>query len=255
MIKSDTILRAENPTFDQYHGLENELVTIKVPEITNTYVPISYKEMIDSTMELLDKEGLKVNSRRYSTNKTRTQVIAYYGIEGDNEQFGKQLAWRNSYDRSMSVAFTSGANVWICGNGCVSGDMVFKKKHVGDVKVELEEAIKEQIGSIQETYDRMLTDFERLQHHPLSFKEMAEVCGRMFIEEQVITPNQLSKLRKELLKPTFDYGYEGYDFNNNDAYSLYQHSTYILKDAHPYMNARQLYKLHSFFMEKVALKN
>ena len=62
---------------------------------------------------------------------------------------GTRFAFRNSYDKSMSVATVAGANVWICENGLVKGDMQFIRKHTGSVVKELNSIIIKTIEQLE----------------------------------------------------------------------------------------------------------
>jgi hypothetical protein len=234
---------------DGYYGIEKELIQLDIPEETTHYKPISYKRLIDETMEMLDKNNLQVLSRRYETNRDRQAVIAYYNVQGPDAPFGYQLAWRNSYNKAMSVAFTTGVHVWICGNGLVSGEQVFTKKHVGSVSIDLRDEMQKQIDQMGNTYDQMISEMEVLQQRPLTQREMAELAGRLFIEKEVITPTQMSTLKKQILEPSFDYSYDDYSFENQDMYSLYQHGTYALKSSSPYNNVQNLAGWHEALLE------
>ena len=75
---------------------------------------------------------------------------------------------------------------------------------------------------------------------------MSELAGRMFIEENILQANQLSILKKEIHKPSFDYGGIG-----NSAYELYQHVTHALKGAHPLKSSKQFVKTHEFFNDYI----
>jgi len=246
---TETILRKDVENFNDYHGIELDLLEVQIPEETNHYKPISFKELIDTSMEMCDKNGLNVVSRRYTTNGKKNEVIAYYGIEGHEDFMGHQLAWRNSYNKSMSVAFVSGSEVWICGNSCVKGDMTFKKKHIGTIKEELQETIKIQIDGLGDTYESIIRDFQTMKLRELTVSEMSALCGRMYIEERLLTVNELTTVKDEILKPTFNYSHDGYQWGNNDLYSLYHHCTYALKDSHPYKSANAHKDLHQFFLK------
>lgn len=232
-----------------YYGIEKDLINLEVPQETAHYKPIGYKRLIDETMEMLDKNNLKIVSRRYQTNRALDAAIAYYNVEGPDVPFGFQIGWRNSYNRSMSFAFVSGVHVWICGNGMISGDETFRRKHQGTVSLDLRTEMQRQIDSLTETYERTMTDIELLQHKELNTRQMAELAGRLFIEKEVLSPTQMSALKREILQPSFDYSYSGYNFGNNDFYSLYQHGTYILKESNPYTNVREHVAWHEAIVE------
>lgn len=250
-MKSHIILPSDVSDFSAFHGIEQELISLPIPESTNYYRPVSHRELMETVFDEIAKEGFTINSRRYVANKDRSKVIAYYGIESGDGRYSYQIGWRNSYDKSLSVGFVTGLEVRICGNGCLFGDYKFRKRHQGDVNNQLRDAIHEHVVTMNESYEQILTDFNGMKLRQLTKKEMAELAGRMFIECEIINPNQLSSLKAEILNPTFDYSDVTYNFENSDMYSLYQHLTYVLKDSHPLTNAKQLAAAHKFITEEM----
>lgn len=93
---------------------KKELYLVPIPSATNTYAPVSHRNVIDATLEQLYKHNLAVSEQNYVSARQGQQVIGYMDIKYDNnEELGMRLAFRNSYDKSMSVAFVAGASVWI----------------------------------------------------------------------------------------------------------------------------------------------
>ena len=90
------------------------LFNIALPEKTESYSPVSHKNILDATYEQLDRHDLRVISEGFNSNRAGTEVIGYLDINHPAlETLGMRLAFRNSYDKSMSVAFAAGSVVWI----------------------------------------------------------------------------------------------------------------------------------------------
>lgn len=90
------------------------LISVPVPRDTESYSAVSHRSIIEVMQEELDRNNMLVVSEKYNTNRIGTQVIGYMDIRRtDNEELGMRVAFRNSYDKSMSVAFTAGSVVWI----------------------------------------------------------------------------------------------------------------------------------------------
>jgi hypothetical protein len=71
----------------------------------------------------------------------------------------------------------------------------------------------------------------------------AELIGRLFAEEQILTSREASAVVKEWRNPTFE------DFKENNLWSLYNHCTYALKEARVDKKIPALKKLHEFSMQ------
>ena len=91
-----------------------ELYQVPLPERTESYTPVSHKQLIEETEENLDRQGFAIAEETYSTNKYGTQLVGKFGlVNNEDPEIGFQIAVRNSYDKSMSVAFAAGNIAWI----------------------------------------------------------------------------------------------------------------------------------------------
>lgn len=63
----------------------------------------------------------------------------------------------------------------------------------------------------------------------------------------LITSTQLGIIKRELNEPTFK------DFTDPTVWSLYNHITYSLKEAHPSQYMKQHINVHKFFEEEFSL--
>lgn len=218
-----------------------ELLSVQVPRDTDTYSAVSHRSIIEVMQEELDKHNLISVSEKYNSNSKGTQVIGYMDIRRpDNEDLGMRVAFRNSYDKSMSVAFTAGSVVWICGNGMVSGELQYLRRHTGTVNQELHFKINNTINQLDDHFTTMLQHSEQMKNISLDKDEMAKLLGRMFFQENLITPTQLNIIKKEFEESQFE------SFREDNLWSLYNHVTFSLKEAHPLTYMRQHKDLHQF---------
>ena len=110
-----------------------------VPARTESYTPIPNSYFLETVPQLINSSGLRVTGMRTYTNLLGTKMTNYISVinphaEANDLGIEMMLGGRNSYDKSMSAALAAGANVMICGNGVVQGDMlVFRRKHMGTI--------------------------------------------------------------------------------------------------------------------------
>jgi hypothetical protein len=155
-----------------------------------------------------------------------------------------QIGWQNSYDKSLSLKFAIGTRIFICENGCVSGDYgAFKHKHVGEIQTFTPQAITDYILDAGEAFTRMQSERESMKQIVLDRRAQAELIGRMIIDEQFIESTQLNIIKRELEKPTHNYGAE------NSLWELYQFTTFSMKEIHPSLWMNNHIDAHSFFVE------
>jgi len=133
----------------------------------------------------------------------------------------------------------------ICQNGCVHGDFgSFRKKHVGTVQTFAPNAITEYIKSSGDVFTRMQQEREAMKQIELTKRTKAELIGRMMIEEEFIQSTQLNIIKRELDKPTYDYGAQ------DSMWELYNFTTFAMKEAHPSMWMQNHMDAHKFFVNE-----
>lgn len=218
-----------------------DLYNVRIPASTDSYSAVSHQNIIEAVYEQLDKRNLQVVKEKYNVAANGDKVIGYFDMNYmGNSEMGMRLAFRNSYDKSMSVAFVAGTQVFICGNGCISGEIQFLRKHTGSVLTELN-------NKIVTTIEQLEDHFIRTERHSIQMKSIelpkikaAELYGRMFMVEDIISPTQLSIVKKELNEPTHKV------FEEETLWSAYNHVTFALKEAHPLNYINQHVNLHKF---------
>ena len=215
-----------------------------LPERTATYSPVSHAEIIEAITTNAITNNLNIIRNRTYTNMFGTRVVGFFDIE-DGSEFGNSnglkmmLGYANSYDKSRSVAFVAGASVWICGNGMISGSlMAFKRKHTGTVASELEERIQTGVDKMRSDFGRLNMEVDIMKNYSLTPRQKAEILGIMYFEHNLVTPTQLSVIKRELTQSEH--------FKDDNAWSLYNNVTEALKKSHPMDIIGDHMKLHNF---------
>ena len=224
------------------------LFNVAIPARTDSYSPVSHRNILNATYEQLDRHNLIVEKEGFNSNRIGTGVIGYLDIKHpDVDNLGMRLAFRNSYDKSMSVAFVAGANVWICENGAISGEIQYVRKHTGSVVQELNSKIINTINQLDEHFQKIIRQSEQLHNIEMSKEQYAKLIGRLFIIDKVVIPTQLNIISREIDEPSFE------DFRDMNAWSLYNHVTYSLKESHPTTYLQQHTEFHSFMEREFQL--
>ena len=220
------------------------MLTAPVPKLTRTYKPVSHQELIDLTLESIHQSGYTLESQSYSTAKDGEIANGRYTIANvADSEMKLQIGWQNSYDRSLSLKFALGTSIIICSNGMVKGDHgAFRKKHQGDIQTFTPSAISEYIKGGGDTFRNLQLDRDRLKTYEATEQTQAELLGRLFVQESIVSATQLSTIKRELRKPTHDYGAQG------SMWELYNHVTFAMKDAHPQRWMQDHVNIHDFFL-------
>ena len=234
-----------------YAAMESRALQAPLPARTTSYSPVSHAEVISAIEANAKKNNLTIVKRRMYSNILGTRVTSFFDVE-DGTEFGKEhglkmmFGYRNSYDKSMSVAFVAGATVWICENSCISGDMMaFKRKHTGTVATELKAKIQVGIDRMKNEFGKLLLEVDVMKNYSLTQRQKAEVLGVMYFERNIVTPTQLSIVKREITQSE--------NFKEDNAWSLYNNVTESLKKSHPITVIQDHIKFHGFMREIVGI--
>lgn len=230
-----------------YVTTKRELVEVDVPMQTRTYKPVTHMQLIDKTLEAIDKQGFTLKSEEYTMAREGKQANGRYTINTNDGEMDIMVGWQNSYDKSISLKFAIGARIFICSNGAVSGDMgTFRKKHQGDVQEFTPANIGEYIKGAGDVFYNLQQDRDVMKNREINKKVQAELLGRMFIDDAIITSTQLSIIKGEIEAPTHDYN------SPNSMWELYNYATFAAKQEHPSKYYETHINLHKFFKAELS---
>ena len=235
--------------------LENQ----PLPNHGKSYTVVSHKEVIENTKKLLEDSGFTIRRELYRANMNAQVAQGVYhiypsrsiddNIVNENE-LGMMFAWTNSYDRSKSFQCAIGAYVMVCSNGMMCGDMMnFKRKHTGTAGHDIVMQLSNQIKNGEKHYTRILNDRDSLKNVTLTNREQSEVLGRLFADDEIVTSSQVSIIKKEMKKPSFNY-----DCLDDNAWAFYNHVTHSLKVSPPRDWMQDSQNFHDFMMNEVVAK-
>lgn len=225
-----------------------DLFEIPLPTKTESYTPVPHREVIGIAREELDKAGLTIINEIYHSAKEGKQAIGSYLIGNGDPEMNLKLMWHNSYDKTMPLRWAIGANVIVCGNGMVRGDIgAFKRRHTGTVLEDYRKQATVHIGKAGEMFGKLSNDREAMKNIAITKKTVAELMGRMYIEEGIVNATQLGIIRREIENPSYDYKADG------SVWQIYNHVTVALKEAHPHNHIEQHIRSHNFFKKEFKL--
>ena len=237
----------------------NYLENAPLPNHGKSYTVISHKQVIDSTIQLLQDSGFVIQKELYRANMNANVAQGIYHILPINtvdptimeeKELGMMFAWTNSYDKSTRFQCAIGAYVMVCHNGMVAGDMMnFRRKHTGSADHDIRMQISNQIKNGEKYYKRIINDRDAMRNTELSLQEQAEIAGRLYINEDILDAAQMSCVKAELEKPSYDY-----QCDQENAWTFYNHVTHALKKAHPRDWLSDSQNFHDFMTARVLSK-
>lgn len=231
---------------------EQQVYDVPVPEATKSYSPVPHQFVSETLQNVLSKYGVGVRKKHFATNSSGTQLVARFDLDQvtKDRTLGYRICFQNSYDKSMSVGFHKSAVVLVCDNGMmveVSNMGQYRRKHTGNVQQILTKKIKHTLKGFPELMKQTVRDAEAMKQIKVDRTAAAELCGRMFIEHELINTVQLNVIKKELETPSYKA------FAEPTLWSLYNHMTHSIKEAHPTKYVQQHQSIHKFVKEQFNL--
>ena len=213
------------------------------PNHGKTYTVIRHKFLIDASKSILKTHGFNIVNEAYSATSNLNVAQGTYHIESDKDsELGMMFAWSNSYDKSTRFQCGIGAYVFVCGNGMVSGDLSsYARKHTGNADSEAFNHIMSQIKHADKYFSKLILDKDELKKVCLNKKEQSELTGRLFIDEELIDATQMSCIKNEMNKASYEY-----EADLENAWTFYNHVTHALKKSHPRSWMSDQQKFHEF---------
>lgn len=226
---------------------EHYIRNASLPTHGKSYTVISHGFIIDETRRELAAAGFQINQELYKTSLDGQVAQGVYHLNyGNDQDMGLMFAWSNSYNKQMRFKCAIGAQVFICMNGVVSGDLAnFQRKHIGSALVDVSNSIRFQIAHAKDYYNNLIADKEMLKQVTLNQSQKGSVIGRLLIEQQILTLTQVGIVQREIDKPT-----HAYSTNPNSAWDLYNYVTFALKESHPITYISDHQKVHNFFVDE-----
>jgi len=232
-----------------YQVPQSKLLAVVPPTDTRTYKAISHGQLIDLTLEGIHGSGFQLGRQNYSMAREGNVANGHYTItDVADSEMQIQIGWQNSYDKSITLKWAMGVHIFICSNGCISGDMgAFKRKHQGSIQEFTPQAISEYIKTAAEVFVSMQKQREQMKQIELTKRVTAEILGRMVVDNEIITTTQLNIIKRELDKPTHNYGAQ------NSMWELYQFVTFSMKEIHPTLWMDDHIHAHEFFTNEAGI--
>lgn len=234
-----------------------ELINFPLPHHGGKYKIVSHKFVIDQTLDKLKTSGFIVTNQVYKANKNGNVAQGILHLRHSkldkeliDDDLDMMFAWTNSYDKSKRFSCCIGANVVVCGNGLVAGEINYARKHIGTADYDIIKQISKQVDEASKTYKELLDDKDELVNTNVDYSKQCELLGRLFAEEEILDPGQLTIVKNEMKEPSYDYGVD-----NESAWAFYNHVTHAMKKTHPKTWMEDQAKFHRFMTMKVVENN
>lgn len=181
----------------------DQLDLIPLPEETDSYIPVSHFHLSQKIMSLSQEilRDYTLLGENYAVSRNGNQLFALLNFEREQSEIGLSVAFRNSYDKSMSLGIAVGGQVLICDNLMLHGEIAVMKKHTKNVWVEFEDIAIASLYKSQRNFEKVLEDSDKLKKLSLRLDDAYRLMGMLY-GHGVISPRQLTTLKAEWLHPS-----------------------------------------------------
>jgi len=226
---------------------EKYLRGIALPEKTRTYEPLGHGVQIDVLLEEVDRAGFAVDQDlsfvHAQDGQIMTGVMNLLHPDATDPDIGIKLGFMNSLNKQRPASIAIGGNVFICTNGMFIGEHVLRKKHCNGVFEEYQSYARETLKFTGDHYLEVLDHKGLMQDITINETKSAELAGRLFWQEEVITGQQLKLLRGEV-KNSKNFGMDENGYLS--LWDFYNNVTETLKISHAKTYIQDHIRLHDF---------
>jgi hypothetical protein len=218
---------------------------VPMPDATDTYVPVSHFHLADRLktigQDILTDYALV--GENYALARQGQQLFALLKFQNDNSGMALSVGFRNSYDRSMSIGLAVGANVFVCDNLMLTGEIAVMKKHTKNVWDSLEDLAITTLYKSDKNFHQLVADSEFLKGRQLATEEGFKTMGLLF-GQGILSPRQMSTVKAEWLHPSHE------EFQPRNEWTFYNACTEALKSSAPNGIMEKHIKLHNALVDR-----
>ncbi len=224
----------------------SDLRAVPLPAKTETYSPVDHDELIKKVIAITtDVLPVKLMAQGFGLAKDGQRLFAHLrfrnGIE--NKEMGLCLGVVNSYDKRLPIKIAAGANVFVCDNLALCGEITYMRKHTGDVWNILEDAIRDHIGLTEDAFLQVLEDVKQMKRIKLTNDKAYQILGLLY-GNRLLTNPMMTIARREWNEPNHKA------FEPRTTWSLYNAVTAALKRARPEVIMERHRDFHEFFANR-----
>jgi hypothetical protein len=226
-----------------------EIYSVPVPESTKTYKSVSHKQLVETVKEVCDRMNLNIFDERYMTKSNGEILTGYFNIStiADSEM-SLRVGFQNSYNKKVTLKVAVGANILVCTNSMVRGEVLaYKRRHSGDIREVTPAKIEEALCCVEHDFQTLVNHRNQMKQIEVNPKIVNELIGDLYIREGIIKETQLSIIKNEIIKPSYDYN------ASNSLWETYNHITHSLKGIHAANFIDVHGQLHEYMVDKFQL--
>jgi hypothetical protein len=221
------------------------LINAPLPEATETYTVVPHKDVMEKTEQTLEKMGFEIEREFFRCNQDAKVAQGIYHLKyGDDPDIGILFAWNNSYDKTTRFKCCTGGYVHESLASIVNGNMGnYARKHTGSADNDVLATIEAQLLHAEDYFKELLVQKDKMQNMKVSKKMRAELVGRMYFEQNLLTSEQMTIIHQQ-----FDKASNTIAGETDTVWYMYHAIILALQKSHPRTWIEQQIQTH-YFME------
>jgi hypothetical protein len=225
-----------------------DVASVRVPEETDSYVPVPYARFLDEVELHVPRFGLTITEERFALARDGDQMFGVLTCTNGvaHTDYGLAIGLRNSYDRSLSVGLVAGSNVFCCDNLAFSGEVSMQRKHTTNVFRDLPDLIYRMLSQVSSMQSRIHTEIAAMKERAL-VPESADHLMVEAVRRNVLPASQLPKVIDAWEKPKHE------EFAPRTAWSLFNAFTEVQKTRSARAQVEDGLRITRLFREALAL--
>jgi hypothetical protein len=213
-----------------------ELDSVKVPEATATWFPISHAVVLEKASTTLQEAGFAIRSSKLALSASNARFFGTLDLATPlAEGVSLCVGVRNSTDKSFPIGFCAGSRVFICDNLAFRSEVQIARKHTRFGQTRFAEAIALAVRQLHEFKEAEAKRIKRMQHMQITDEKASHVLLQAF-DKDLISYRTLPAILREWQQPSFE------EFQEPTAWRLFNAFTTILTQrstTNPQQFARQ----------------
>lgn len=231
-----------------------ELVSVRTPEGTRTHIPIPHHQILDQTQDTLAKFNYEFSDHTLLLSTDNQRFIGSFTVKSERwsnhlDDYDFKVAVMNSHDKTLSVRFFAGTQVFVCENGQWSSDVMLSHKHTPLAWEAIHAQLRELAFTMDDLRSDTITSFESLKEE--DFDSQAEVHDFVVqsCQRKIIPWQHAPHILEHWNNP------EHIEFNDRNGYSLFNAYTSHWRSGNPFDLSLKTNKLRGFIDEFKGIQN
>jgi hypothetical protein len=194
-------------TTDKGVCTEKFLISVPLPEQTDTYTVISHEDIIQKVENELNNASLEIEDIHYSYSYAGEVALAKVYIKSTvDADMGMLFTWQNSYNKKVKFSCAIGGYIHDNMASLIGTEgLSWIRKHTGNADELAFEVIEGLIDNAKSHFQKVIAEKERMKAMELNEEVYGRVMGALYFEHELVTPNQAMVVKKERKKPTHTY--------------------------------------------------